>query len=62
MTAYDDLLRELLVERFRPVPPPRPPEPDTLAALARALPPPKRRASRTLRRRTPRGTPKGDAS
>ena len=37
MTEYDDLLRSLLVERYRPVAPRRPDERDHLKELAQAL-------------------------
>ena len=37
MSEYDDLLRSLLVERYRPVVPRRPDERDHLKELAQAL-------------------------
>jgi hypothetical protein len=57
MTAYDELLRDLLVERYRPVPPPRRHGPDRLAALARALAPAERPATRKPRRSTSQARP-----
>jgi hypothetical protein len=51
VSEYDDLMRDLLVERFRPTPSPRAAVPDRLGELARALQPPvKRRASSRSRR------------
>ncbi len=53
MTAYDDLMRSLLVERFAPVPARTEPEAgDRLAELTAAL-----RDERPRRRRSPRRQP-----
>jgi hypothetical protein len=53
VSEYDELMRDLLVERFRPTPSPRAAVPDRLGELARALQPPEeRRASSSSRRRS----------
>lgn len=49
MSEYNDLMRDLLVERFRPVAPRRPAEGDHLKELAQALSREKRRATASAR-------------
>jgi hypothetical protein len=67
MSEYDDLMRDLLVERFRPTPLPRPAVPDRLGELARALQPPEERrvsssSGRRSRVRAAPTSPDGEAA
>ena len=52
MSEYDDLLRSLLVERYRPVVPRQPDEGDHLQELAQALSREKRRTTPAAHRNT----------
>jgi hypothetical protein len=61
MNEYDDLLRSLLVERYRPVAPRRPDEGDHLKELAQALSREKRRANSSARR-NPTSRPRAERS
>jgi hypothetical protein len=61
VSEYDDLMRDLLVERFRPVAPRRPAEGDPVKKLAQALSREKRRAT-TPARRNPTSRPRAERS
>jgi hypothetical protein len=61
MSEYDDLLRSLLVERYRPVAPRQPDERDHLQELAQALGREKRQTITTANR-NPTSRPRAERS